>query len=60
MQSSIERLAEGEAAEGVFADAAEVEGIVAFNDVGDLGVAVGRVVLKVVDHAAVGVEAHDK
>ena len=53
-------LAEGEAAEGVFADASEVEGVVAFDDVGDLGVAVGRVVLKVVDHAAGAVEAEDK
>jgi hypothetical protein len=39
-------------ADGVFADAAEVEGAVMFDDVGDLGVAVGWAVLKVFDDFA--------
>ena len=41
-----------EPADGVFADAAEVKGAVVFDDVGDLGVAVGRAVLKVFDDFA--------
>ena len=41
-----------EAADGVFADAAEIEGVVVFDDVGDLGEAVGGAVLKVFDDAA--------
>jgi len=49
-----------EAAHGVFADAAEIEGAVVFEDVGDFGVAVGRVVLEVFDYAATLVQAKDE
>ncbi len=45
-------LSELEAAYCVFADAAEVESAVVFDRVGDLGVAVGRAVLKVFDYFA--------
>ena len=45
-------LPELEATDGVFADAAEVEGAVAFDDVGDFGVAVGGAVLEVFDDVA--------
>ena len=38
-----------EAAHRVFADAAEIEGVVVFDDVGDLGEAVGWAVLEVFD-----------
>ena len=48
---------ESVAAEGVFADAAEVEGAVVFDDVGDLGVAVRGAVLEVLDDLALNVEA---
>ena len=41
-----------EAADGVFADAAEIEGAVAFDDVGDFGEAVGGAVLEVFDDTA--------
>ena len=44
-----------EAADSVFADAAEVEGVVVFDDVGDLGEAVGWTVLEVFDDFALGV-----
>ncbi len=44
-----------EAAHCVFADAAEVEGVVVFNDVGNLAVTVGGAVLEVFDDAAVRV-----
>lgn len=57
---AIGRLSQGEAAEGVFADASEIECVVAFDHVGDLSVAVRGVVLKVVGHAAAGVEAEDE
>lgn len=45
-------LPELEAADGVFADAAKVEGAVVFDDVGDLGEAVGWAVLEVFDDFA--------
>ena len=45
-------LVQREAANGVFADAAEVQGAVALDDVCDLGVAVGGAVLEVLDYAA--------
>jgi len=45
-------LAELEAADCVFTYAAEVEGAVVFDDVGDLGVAVGWAVLEVFDDFA--------
>jgi len=45
-------LMQREAANGVFADAAEVQGAVALDDVCDLGVAVGGAVLEVLDYAA--------
>jgi hypothetical protein len=48
-------LLQPEAANRVFADAAEVEGVVVFDDVGDLGVAIGGAVLEVFDDAAVRV-----
>ena len=41
-----------EAADGVFADAAEVKGTVALDDVGDFGEAVGGAILEVFDDAA--------
>ena len=44
-----------EAADSVFADAAEVEDVVVFDDVGDLGEAVGWTVLEVFDDFALGV-----
>ena len=53
-------LRQREAADGGFADASEVEGAVVFDDVGDLGVAVGGVVLEVVDDAAQGVQTEDE
>ena len=56
----VSTVTEREASDGVFADAAEVERVVSFDDVGNLGVAVGGVVLKVVDDAALVVEAKDK
>ena len=56
----VAQLAEGEAADGVFADASEIERAVAFDDVGDLGVAVGGVVLEVVDDAALLIQAEDE
>ena len=49
-----------EAAEGVFGDAAEVEGVVVFDDVGDFGVAVGGAVLEVFDDAAVLIKGDDE
>ena len=48
------------AADGVFADAAEIKRTVAFDDVGDLGVAVWGAVLEVADDAALRIEAEDK
>ena len=52
--------AQGKAADGVFSDAAEVESVVVFDDVGDFGVAVGGVVLEVFDDAAVLIEGDDE
>ena len=46
------RSLEREAADCVFADAAEVKGTVALDDVGDFGEAVGGTVLEVFDDAA--------
>ena len=54
------RLLQLEAADGVFTDAAEVEGAVVFDDVGDLGVAVGWAVLEVFDDFALGVQTQNK
>src|SRR5262249_9582353 len=51
---------EWEAADGVFADAAEVEGAVVFDHVGDLGKAVGGAVLEVFDDATLWVQAEDE
>ena len=51
---------EAEAAEGVFADAAEVEGVVVFDDVGDLGKAVGGTALEIFDDAAGLIERDDE
>jgi hypothetical protein len=53
-------LSEDQAADRVFADAAEVELAVVFDRVGDLGVTVWRVVLEVVDDAALRIKAQDK
>jgi len=44
-----------EAADAVFADAAEIECAVVLDDVGDFGEAVGRAVLEVFDDAALRV-----
>ena len=49
-------LSESEAADGVFADAAEVEFAVAFDHVGDLRVAIGGAVLEVRDDAALRID----
>ena len=50
----------GETPHGVFADAAEVERAVSFDDVGDLGVAIRGVVLEVVDDTPLGIKTEDK
>ena len=50
------RSLEREAADGVFTDAAEIEGAVVLDDVGDFGEAVGGAVLKVFDDAALGIQ----
>ena len=57
---SFSGLTQGEAAKGVFTDAAEVEGVVVLDDVCDLEVAVGGGVLEVVGDAAVRVETENK
>ena len=51
---------QSEAADGVFADAAEVEFAVTFNDVGDLGVAVGGAVLEVLTDTPLPVKSDNK
>ena len=53
-------LSQREAADGVFTDAAEVESAVAFDDVCDLRVAVVRVVLQVLNYAALPIKRKDK
>jgi hypothetical protein len=53
-------LVQREAPDGVFTDAAEVEGAVVFEDVGDFGVAVRGAVLEVFDDAAALVQAEDE
>jgi hypothetical protein len=53
-------LAKREAADCVFADAAEVERVVVFDDVGDFGVAVFGAVLEVFDDAAALVQTKDE
>ena len=45
---------------GVLADAAEVEGAIVFEDVGDFGVAVGGGVLQIFDDVTALVEAEDE
>ena len=47
-------------ADRVFADAAEVEFAVVFDDIGDLAIAVRRAVLEVFDDAALRVEGDDE
>ena len=47
-------------AHSVFADAAEIEGVVVFDGVGDLGVAVGGAVLEVFDDLALEIQAEDE
>ena len=49
-----------EAADGVFADAAEVESIVVFYNVGNLAVAVRWAVLEVFDDPALRVQTEDE
>ena len=53
-------LSEREAADGVFADAAKVEGAVSFDDVGYLGVAVLGAVLKVFNYATARVQSKNE
>ena len=60
MTNRLNGSAQLEAANGVFTDAAEVERAVVFDDVGDLGVAVGGGVLQIIGDAALCVETEDE
>src|SRR5215208_2261412 len=53
-------LLQREAADGVFADAAEIKRAVVFDNVRDFGVAIGGSVLEVFDDAALRIKAEDK
>ena len=51
-----QELAQLETADRVLADAAEIQVVIVFDDIGDLSVAVGRSVLQVLNDAALRVE----
>src|SRR5215213_1142961 len=59
-RKSVGGLLQREAADGVFADAAEIKGAVVLDDVCDLGVAVRRAVLKVLDDTALRIQTEDE